>query len=410
MKWSVSWFLVFLTGIVSISSAKATISKNVLIVDTVGSPSHQVWMHSLGRAVAEHGYNTTILTYTLVKDSPLNLHVYHVDNLYNLDIGEEYNVLDFSQMGPWETFFMYTGWYEFMDTLGMDSAALKKILNYPPEFQFDLIIFDYLSPISYLVLADRFPNARLIGASPYPAIESTNRFNKGPLFPSFEPHFFMSEIKDSFFSRLGSFLMYLAAEFMDKYKFIPQSEKIVRQHYNLSRSLTEIADTMTILLANHHPVLDIITPILPNVIPIGGLQIEDPKPLNTELEEVFASAKKGVILFALGSNVKSELLGLERLQIIIDVLSQFPEYNFVWKIDLAKLNLKMPSNVFIKSWLPQNDILADKRTKLFISHAGGLSTQEATWYGKPMLAIPIMFDQKMVSQLKGVRFNYELTI
>lgn len=32
-------------------------------------------------------------------------------------------------------------------------------------------------------------------------------------------------------------------------------------------------------------------------------------------------------------------------------------------------------------------------TKLFITHAGGLSTQEAIWHGIPMLAMPVFLDQ-----------------
>lgn len=100
-----------------------------------------------------------------------------------------------------------------------------------------------------------------------------------------------------------------------------------------------------------------------------------------------------MILFALGTNVRSELIGETRLRAIIGALAEFPDYHIVWKIDMTKVELKMPANVFVRSWLPQNDILADDRTKLFISHAGGLSTQEATWYGKPVLALPVMIDQ-----------------
>lgn len=185
---------------------------------------------------------------------------------------------------------------------------------------------------------------------------------------------------------------------MLRYRAYSQSEEVISKYYKLRKSLEDLSASTTIVLVNHNPVLDFVTPIMPSVIPVGGLQIKKPSPLPKDLEEIFANAQKGIILFSLGSNVKSEMLGRERLQAIIASLAEFPEYSVIWKVDLSKLpDLKIPQNVFIKTWLPQNDILADSRTKLFISHAGGLSTQEATWYGQPMLALPVMFDQFPVS-------------
>lgn len=55
----------------------------------------------------------------------------------------------------------------------------------------------------------------------------------------------------------------------------------------------------------------------------------------------------------------------------------------------------VPSNVYVRGWLPQQDLLAHKNTILFITHGGTLGLQEAVWYGVPILGIPIFGDQFM---------------
>jgi len=53
--------------------------------------------------------------------------------------------------------------------------------------------------------------------------------------------------------------------------------------------------------------------------------------------------------------------------------------------------LHLPPNVF--NWIPQNDLLAHKRTKVFISHTGHNSLYESAFYGVPLVCIPLFVDQ-----------------
>lgn len=52
--------------------------------------------------------------------------------------------------------------------------------------------------------------------------------------------------------------------------------------------------------------------------------------------------------------------------------------------------------------------LAQNNTKLFITHAGLLSTQEAVWYGVPMLGIPIFAEQFSVISCVFYEFNNKI--
>lgn len=94
--------------------------------------------------------------------------------------------------------------------------------------------------------------------------------------------------------------------------------------------------------------------------------------------------------------MKSDKLGVQRQIEILTAFGKLPEYNFLWKFESDNLPIPVPSNVFVRSWMPQNDILAHPNTRLFISHCGLLSTHESTWHGVPILGVPIFADQFLV--------------
>lgn len=100
---------------------------------------------------------------------------------------------------------------------------------------------------------------------------------------------------------------------------------------------------------------------------------------------------------SLGTNVESRGLINETITNIVRTFEQFPQYNFLWKFEADKLPIDPPKNLRISKFLPQNDLLAHSKLKLFITHAGSLSTQEALWYGKPCVALPVFLDQFNVS-------------
>ena len=44
-------------------------------------------------------------------------------------------------------------------------------------------------------------------------------------------------------------------------------------------------------------------------------------------------------------------------------------------------------------WLPQNDILGHRKTKLFITHAGAGGVAESVYHGVPMICSPLSHEQ-----------------
>ena len=52
-----------------------------------------------------------------------------------------------------------------------------------------------------------------------------------------------------------------------------------------------------------------------------------------------------------------------------------------------------PPNLLTRAWLPQQEILAHPKTRLFFTHFGMHGALEAVWYGVPMVGFPLFSDQ-----------------
>lgn len=172
----------------------------------------------------------------------------------------------------------------------------------------------------------------------------------------------------------------------------PAIDKVVREYFNMP-DLPYVGDLqrhVSILLVNAHYSLEKYEPLPVNIIPVGGLHIRDPQPFDEELQNFIANAKKGIVLFSLGSIVKSSALKDDVKAMFIEAFKVFPDYHFIWKYEGT---LKVPPNVMISKWVNQNDILANPKTKGFISHGGLLGVQEAAWWGVPLIGIPVFMDQ-----------------
>uniref|UniRef100_A0A8D8DV69 UDP-glucuronosyltransferase n=1 Tax=Culex pipiens TaxID=7175 RepID=A0A8D8DV69_CULPI len=105
----------------------------------------------------------------------------------------------------------------------------------------------------------------------------------------------------------------------------------------------------------------------------------------------------------MGSNLKSKFFPEEKRNAFLKVFSTLKE-RVLWKFEDETLP-NQPGNVKIQAWMPQNDILAHPKVKLFITHGGLLGTSESLTHGKPMIGIPIFGDQ-MMNVEKGVRAGY----
>ncbi|UMM34207.1 hypothetical protein L5515_007381 [Caenorhabditis briggsae] len=71
------------------------------------------------------------------------------------------------------------------------------------------------------------------------------------------------------------------------------------------------------------------------------------------------------------------------------------DVTFIWKYekDDTEFKKRVPKNVHLKKWVPQTDLLADKRVNVFMKHGELGSTMEVAYSAKSALMVPISEDQ-----------------
>ncbi|PAV61366.1 hypothetical protein WR25_26374 [Diploscapter pachys] len=152
-------------------------------------------------------------------------------------------------------------------------------------------------------------------------------------------------------------------------------------------------EKMDYIMLNTNEFTESSRPTIPAVRHIGGATIPEPKPLGPEMESIMSKAKKGVVLFSLGSVVNGDKMPEDVRSAFLDAFRSFPDYQFVWKSSKNfQANFTHP-NVHYQSWVPQVDLLADPRLKAFITHGGMNSILEALYFGVPLITLPVFGDQ-----------------
>lgn len=374
---------------------------NILVLEGLASPSHHIFFRVINEALAAQGHNVTSISADVETNPVANLTYLHNEMVYaeiykGYEDADNMNLLEFGHDGNLATIFEVEEYY--LNTLAgiRKSTGYKLLLAYPDDFKFDLVIYDYMAYPTILGFLHKFKNPPLIGVTAFHAASPTINLVGSSFNPAYIPFYFGSGFKETFFGRVENFFLCFFDYFYKHYVVLPKIYSVVKDDFPGLPDLAELERQTRVALINYSPAIHDLEPMLPNVIPIAGMHMQKVKRLPKEFQEILDNAKNGLILFSLGTNVKSWMLGDERIQKFIEAFRNLPQYTILWKFDNEKIP-NVPKNVIIRRWMPQNDILAHTNTKLFMSHCGLLSSLESTWHGVPILGVPIFLDQFTVS-------------
>ena len=275
----------------------------------------------------------------------------------------------------------------------MDDSRLIEIVN---ESHFDLVVVDgfYYGFGRYIL--------------PYklnlPYVTVTSMFypwaNRIPALPSFVPLSTSSYTQEmSFMERLDNTWSFAKNALLPWKPPAAVDETWARYLPGIQPPTNiEIVNRGEITLYNMEPLMGYPVPLMPNTISVGGLTNRPPKPLSLDLMAILKNSKNGVVFISFGT-----------------VLSFIPE-SYSWKLykafDLVKHTIifrydgpkrTFPSNVHHMKWLPQNDLLAHPKVKVFVTHCGSNGLMEALYNGVPMVGVPVYGDQ--VQGAARVQYN-----
>ena len=220
-----------------------------------------------------------------------------------------------------------------------------------------------------------------------------NFLAKIPRLPSVTPTMCADDSDEmTFQQRLITFVVELLLHL--KYSLSYETETIYAQRYvdpNLETSYNELMSNASLWffeedLSLYYPYVH-----MPNSVSIVniGNKLRPVKPLPDDLESFLQSSTEPAILVSFGSffDYVSDYLA----QGFCDAFRQL-KYQVVWKLKNEShcINVK---NVKILDWIPQNDLLAHEKVRLFITHGGFNSMVETVYHAKPVINIPIVADQ-----------------
>jgi len=270
--------------------------------------------------------------------------------------------------------------------------ALTKIWNSKP----DLIILPAIMNECGLIFVHKFKVPFIyMTTSGLPSWTSENMgYSENP---SYVPNQFMpySE-KMTFKERLINSIAGVALSAGRNYKIIRPLNSFAQEFLNdTSVSLYDIDHSASLTLVNSHHSLASNRPLLPSIVEVGGMQCRPSRDLyniDRELKQFLDNAgHKNTVFFSLGSIIKSSQMSPEFLEMIVNAFNELP-YSIIWKYE-GERPANLSSNVIVRKWIPQQDLLGHSSIGAFFTHAGILSVHEAVYHAVPMIALPFYSDQ-----------------
>jgi glucuronosyltransferase len=203
-----SFILLFLLS----SLQNGALGENILYLNGVTSPSHHHYNQIFVQGLAAKGHNVTFVSVDAVKKTTPNVHAIHLEKTYEIVFGgsDGFDLLEYADL-PATASIVETGDFYAQVCEGIiASSGLDTILNYPNDFKFGAVIFDFTFGPCLLPLMAKFNNPPLISISAFANPPYTTDLVGGQKYPAYIPHYAINYSSDmNFFQRFFNTYLYL---------------------------------------------------------------------------------------------------------------------------------------------------------------------------------------------------------
>lgn len=376
-----------------VANAKIINGANILAIFPVPTLWHQKVYRTLTEALEDRGHKLTIISTDpqLGRDhrntTEIDMHFSHEllkKAIFSMSTKDVKTELD--SLSEW-----YNFEFEILEKQ-FQSEDVQYLLRNSDE-KFDAVIVEHVGHTPWYAFAEYF-NAPLIGIS---ATEVTLEFHEAMgnnANPIRDPDVLLPTTNQlTFQERFNAWHFYIFYNFYYKMKFHTKFDELIRKFMpNIKSSSQELKEKTDLLLINTHPAMQYVRPMVPTTIQLGFMHVNPPKEIEDGALKTFLDqSDKSIIYMSFGSAIKSSDLQEPFLRTFKNVFKSLP-YNVIWIWEKDEMPDK-PDNVFITHWVPQADLLAHPKIKLFITHGGQLSVEESIDRGVPMVVIPFFGDQ-----------------
>lgn len=287
------------------------------------------------------------------------------------------NFVDFNTLYFWDMVFKY---YEVglnMLNWTISSENFQKFIK--TDQQFDVIVIEVVLCDALLGFGQHF-NAPIVATSAFGASKWTTDLVGSPNFASYVPHqTALYTDRMTFWQRMYNSLTFWFEDIAHPLYYTPIQHKIMKEIFpNTTNwpSLDEIRRNVSLVLLNTHTSIGTARPYAPNMIEVGGMQINrEYDPLTPKIQQFLDEADDGAIFVSLGSNVLLSKLPEKEKNAILNGFRAYPKVRLLIKCDDP---LVVPSHdvsdVLVEPWFSQEAVLAHPNIKVFVTHGGLLST------------------------------------
>ncbi|XP_060535190.1 UDP-glycosyltransferase UGT4-like isoform X1 [Cylas formicarius] len=350
------------------------------------SYSHQSYFQPIWKELSLRGHEVTIYTPRPINDPKLvNL------TEYNINLSDELHSKKFES----EKSNGYTDIFHRLLRYADEQLShpdVKALIENRDNRTYDLLLVEFLFP-SYYALKDLY-KVPMVGLASLPPVILNSDILGIEKHPALDPDIMLpfsstSDLKQRLISWIYNFGFRMVNRLYVEYHVNLQAKKHFGEN---TRDVRELGREVSLVIADTSFELHNVKPVIPSLVPVSGLHLKPLKPLPDDLEAILNSSDQ-VIYFSFGTNVRTAEIPKRIVDVVLHAIQQLP-YTVLWKYDGDELPQNISSNVHIRKWFPQQDVLAHPKVKLFVTQGGLQSIEEAVYYQVPLLVVPFYSDQK----------------